>query len=738
MKNNILKIFVISVLTLGIFQSYAQEKTFSTEGWWKPAAEKFSPVVHQDNSITFRLNEPDAKQVAVLFGEWDVEKKQMNKDKSGNWTVTIDKKEPGIYQYNFLVDGHIKKLDPVNPEVKVGTNVYGSLVEVLGTPSRFDQLQDVPHGEVDIITYRSTALNRTRKMYVYVPRLYQGLSGKEFPVLYLRHGGGDNESSWVNDGRADVILDNLIHKGQAKPMLIVMTNGLIDGSWSSGSTPEGIKNLEDELLSDVIPLVEKRYHVSKNKKDRAIAGLSMGGGQSVVIGLRNPDKFSYVGDFSAGILSDPEIKIDTYVPELFDNSTSINDQLEILWIACGSKDPRYQGHKNFVSLLQNNGIQAEFHEGQYGHEWQFWRNQLRDFSKELFQENDLQLKMVDRKATVRTKALYANLWKIQQQGVMFGHHDYPSYGVGWRGDPGRSDVKNITGAHPAVYSLDMHNIKDTKIEFIKEVYKRGGVSMLVWHQNNPLTKSEDAQYPVGTAWDNTRVVDQILTEGSPMNIKYKRRLDKVAEAFHAMKDENGVPIPVIFRPLHEHTQSWNWWGSKATSKEEFIDFWKFIIVYLRDEKGVHNVIYAISPQMDEVYNDPQGRLLYRWPGDRYVDILAMDCYHGRNTAAFVDNVKALSQLSTILQKPVAVSETGLENNHTADYWTNSVLPAFQGQNCTMVVAWRNEKTSHAFGPYPSDVSAADFLKFYNDPDTLFEDDLPDMYTMPKDISVVSP
>ena len=257
MKNNILKIFVISVLTLGIFQSYAQEKTFSTEGWWKPAAEKFSPVVHQDNSITFRLNEPDAKQVAVLFGEWDVEKKQMNKDKSGNWTVTIDKKEPGIYQYNFLVDGHIKKLDPVNPEVKVGTNVYGSLVEVLGTPSRFDQLQDVPHGEVDIITYRSTALNRTRKMYVYVPRLYQELSGKEFPVLYLRHGGGDNESSWVNDGRADVILDNLIHKGQAKPMLIVMTNGLIDGSWSSGSTPEGIKNLEDELLSDVIPLVEK-------------------------------------------------------------------------------------------------------------------------------------------------------------------------------------------------------------------------------------------------------------------------------------------------------------------------------------------------------------------------------------------------------------------------------------------------------------------------------------------------
>lgn len=735
MKNITLKIIIFFLLPAGIFQSYAQTETFSTEGWWNPAQEKFSPVVNQDNSITFRLKEPEAKEVAVLFGEWNVEKKQMQQDENGSWTVILGKKDPGIYQYNFLVDEHIKKLDPVNPEVKVGTNIYGSIVEVPGLPSRFDELQDVPHGEVHIITYKSTELHGSRKMFVYVPKLYQALPDTDFPVLYLRHGGGDNESSWIHDGRANIILDNLIHKGEARPMLIVMTNGLIDGTWSSGSTVEGISRLEVELLNDVIPLIEKRYRVGNDKKDRAIAGLSMGGGQSVVIGLRNLDKFSYIGDFSAGILSDPDIKIDSYIPKIFDNAKSINNQLDLFWIACGSKDPRFQGHQEFVSLLKNKGIEAEFHKGDFGHEWQFWRNQLRDFSKELFQEDLTQLKMVDPDATERTKALYSNLWKIQQQGVMFGHHDYPSYGVGWRGDSGRSDVKDITGAHPAVYSLDMNNITERKIEFVKQVYKRGGVSMLVWHQNNPLTESEDAQYPVGTAWDNTQVVDQILTQGSPMNIKYKRRLDKIAEAFHAMKDEDGVPIPVIFRPLHEHTQSWNWWGSEATSEEEFKDFWKFIIDYLKDKKGVHNVIYAISPQMDELYNDPQERLLYRWPGDKYVDILAMDCYHGRNTTAFIDNVKALSQLSSILQKPVAVSETGLENNHTADYWTESVLPAFKGQKCAMVVAWRNEKTSHAFGPYPSDISAADFFKFYNDPDTFFEGDLPDMYSKPKDNTV---
>jgi mannan endo-1,4-beta-mannosidase len=346
----------------------------------------------------------------------------------------------------------------------------------------------------------------------------------------------------------------------------------------------------------------------------------------------------------------------------------------------------------------------------------------------------VKLYIVDQLATLETRALYANLWLIQQKGFMFGHHDYPSYGVGWQGDADRSDVKDITGDHPAVYSLDMRDITPTKIDFIKAAHKRGGISMICWHQYNPLTQSPGAPYPVGTAWDNTKVVDQILQEGSAMNIKYKKILDDVASAFFSMKDDNGKLIPVIFRPLHEHTQTWNWWGSSATTEEEFIAFWKFIVKYLRDVKEVHNVLYAISPQMDAVYADAKSRLLFRWPGNDWVDFVGMDCYHGRNTSAFISNLISLSSLSQELKKPVGVTETGLENNHTADYWTSNILTPLRDKYCSMVVAWRNEKTQHAYGPYPSDISADNFKIFYNDKFTLFERDLPNMYVMPDGVT----
>jgi mannan endo-1,4-beta-mannosidase len=346
------------------------------------------------------------------------------------------------------------------------------------------------------------------------------------------------------------------------------------------------------------------------------------------------------------------------------------------------------------------------------------------------------LSMVDADATPETKALYANLYLVaRQHGTMFGHHDYPSYGVGWRGDKDRSDVKDIVGEHPAVYSLDMAGLNDRKVEFIKDAHRRGGLSMLVWHQSNPLTEGPDARYPVGTAWDNTKVVDQILTEGSEMNIKYKKRLDGVAEWFHKMRDDEGRPIPVIFRPLHEHTQSWNWWGSSATTDEEFIAFWRFIVSYLRDQKGVHNVIYAISPQMDDVYDDPKGRLMFRWPGNEWVDFLGMDCYHFLKRAAWESNVAAMSELSDTLGKPVGVTETGLEKNHKATYWTDDVLPALKNTNISMVVAWRNDNPNHAWGPYPSDSTADNFKIFYDDDWTLFEGELPKMYKMPKGVKV---
>lgn len=725
---------VVSLLSMALQPLNAQKQPvkFSTEGWWKPAGPVFSPDIHPDRSITFRVKAPKAKQVLLNFGEWDVVPQSMTKDKDGAWSVTTKPVESGIYQYTFSIDG-VQALDMCNPMVKAGTSVYGSIVEVHDGNARFDEEQNIAHGEVHILKYTSTSFKKLRNMYVYLPAEYTNNPQKSYPVLYLRHGGGDNEGSWINDGKAAVILDNLIAANKAVPMLIVMSNGLTDGSWAGGSTVEGMQTLEKELFADIIPMIESRYRVKTDKNNRAIAGLSMGGGQAYVIGLRNLDKISYVGQFSAGILSDGTFNYEKYIPGVVSQPQNINKELKLLWISCGTKDPRYNGHRDFISNLKKRDIKHEFHDMKAGHEWSFWRSQLNDFAQKLFRNQTVELSMVDKQATPETKALYANLWLIQQKGVMFGHHDYPSYGIGWRGDKDRSDVKDLVGDYPAVYSLDMSGINQKKIDFVKAAYKRGGISMLVWHQSNPLTEGPGTKYPVGTAWDNTKVVDQILQEGSSMNIKYKKRLDGVAEALLSMKDDDGRLIPVIFRPLHEHTQAWNWWGSSATSEKEFIDFWRFIVYYLRDVKNVHNVIYAISPQMDDVYADTKARLMFRWPGNEYVDFLGMDCYHGRKTEAFVSNLKGLSDVSRILQKPVGVTETGLENDHTTDYWTSSVLEPLKDNMSCMVVAWRNDNPKHAFGPYLNDVSATDFKSFYNDEHTLFERDILDMYVMPNNI-----
>lgn len=387
MKKNVLFLLVMIISINGLTSSVnAQEKKnkFSTDGWWKPAEPPFSPVVNEDNSITFRVKAPGAKNVILHFDEWDVLSQPMVKDEHGVWSVTIHPVKPRLYQYVFEIDG-IRTIDFANPVVKAGTSVYGSVVEVHGSSiPRYDELQNVPHGEIHILKYISTPLHKPREMYVYLPAEYHKNNSEKFPVLYLRHGGGDSESSWTKDGRAGIILDNLIASGKAKPMLIVMSNGLTDGSWAGGSTVEGMDILEEELLNDIIPYIEQRYRVKKDKESRAIAGLSMGGGQAYVIGLRNPDKFSYIGQFSAGIMGDGNFSHDKYTPHIMENLENINKQLKLLWISCGTKDPRYDGHVEFVENLKKMGIKYEFHDSNYGHEWEFWRQQLRDFVQGIF------------------------------------------------------------------------------------------------------------------------------------------------------------------------------------------------------------------------------------------------------------------------------------------------------------------------------------------------------------------
>lgn len=354
----------------------------------------------------------------------------------------------------------------------------------------------------------------------------------------------------------------------------------------------------------------------------------------------------------------------------------------------------------------------------------------------------VRLTMVDPAATAETKALYSNLWAVAARGFMFGHHDDLWYGRYWYDEPGGSDTKAVCGDYPAVFSVDLASVMDNRASYdydkrenairrrvMLEAYARGEVIVACCHLNNPLTD--------GDSWDNSNdnVVASILTEGSAQHTAYLGWLDRLADFALDLKAADGTLVPFVFRPYHEHTQTWSWWGSKCTTEEQFIALWRMTVRHLRDTRGVHNLIYAVSPQMDGEYADAKGRLLFRWPGDEWVDFVGMDCYHGLDTRAFVANVEAMSEVHRRVHKPVGVTETGLENDHKADYWTEDVLPALRNQPCAMVVAWRNDNPRHAYGPYPSDSTADNFRRFFDDPWTRFECDLPDMYTMPRNVTV---
>lgn len=359
------------------------------------------------------------------------------------------------------------------------------------------------------------------------------------------------------------------------------------------------------------------------------------------------------------------------------------------------------------------------------------------------------LSLVDGSATEQTQALYANLWKIQFEGTLFGHHDDLLYGRNWLKEPGNSDIRNVVGDYPGVYSLDFAEImdpqsalddlqlNDARRSTIIEAYDRGQVIIANSHVNNPLTG--------GDAWDNSNsnTVSEILKTGTTTNKTFKSWLDNLASFANSLKGSDGKLIPIIFRPFHEHTQGWSWWGTNTTSEQDFIDLWRFTVGYLRDEKQVHNFIYAISPQIDQLGS--RDNILFRWPGDDYVDFIGMDSYHGTSTSSYSSNLRNLSRVSIEKGKPCGVTETGIEgilngNGENYDsYWTNEIGEPLAGKNISMVVLWRNEydpnnQGNHFYAPFEGHSSTANFQEFYKNPLILFNSDLPDMYSMPSDIN----
>lgn len=341
-------------------------------------------VVNADRTVTFSLRAPQADTVQ-LAGDFVTGAQEMTKAGDGTWTFTSAPLRPAMYGYTLIIDGVRSLLDPRNPMIKPGETTSESMFEVRGEqPAAYD-VQAVPHGTVHVNYYRSKTFNGADRMvYVYTPPGYE-TSNTKYPVLYLLHGAGDTESGWTSIGRANLILDNLIAQGKAKPMLVVMPFGRPGQAVTFGptATPAAAvgRQFPNDVLDDVLPFVEKVYRISGKADERAIAGLSMGGAQTLEIALNHPDLFHYVGAFSSAIFGgDPA---QAYGP-VFNDAAGANKKLKLFYLYCGDADFLFEANKTFHAALDQKGIKHTFTVSPDGHVWRNWRDYLADFAPRLF------------------------------------------------------------------------------------------------------------------------------------------------------------------------------------------------------------------------------------------------------------------------------------------------------------------------------------------------------------------
>jgi len=339
---------------------------------------------------------------------------------------------------------------------------------------------------------------------------------------------------------------------------------------------------------------------------------------------------------------------------------------------------------------------------------------------------------IDKAATKETTSLYRNLKKLSGKGFMFGHQDALAYGVNWKYEDGRSDIKDVTGDYPAVYGWELGHLEIDKPvnldsvpfkkmqQLIIQGYDRGGVITISWHLNNPLTGK--------SAWDPAAgTVSSILPGGSKNNL-YKEWLDKVAAFMIGLKDENGTFIPVIFRPYHELNGNWFWWGGKHCSSEEFKKLWIFTVSYLRDEKKLHHLLYAYNTDRFSSREE----YLEKYPGDEWVDVIGFDIYQ-RNSSneKFISDIdkmlSTLEDLSKEKNKIPALTEFG-GNLSDSSWWTGTFLKAIGNHQISYVLGWRNAGAKSTgelefYVPYRGQSTEKDFVKFYQDAKTLFGEDV---------------
>jgi mannan endo-1,4-beta-mannosidase len=358
--------------------------------------------------------------------------------------------------------------------------------------------------------------------------------------------------------------------------------------------------------------------------------------------------------------------------------------------------------------------------------------------------------LADTGRTVRTENLLASLKQLSQEGnYMFGHHDDTVYGIGWVGDSARSDVQSVCGDKPAVLSFDLghlelgntENLDGVPFERIRQEaiahFDKGGMVTMSWHLDNPLSGS--------SSWvsDSLKEVERntvaSVLDGGDRHELFLGWLDRIADFMNSLVTPYGVKVPVLFRPWHEHSGSWFWWGQDLCTADQYKALWRMTAVRLK-ERGVQNVLYAYSP--NSMGNATKETFMERYPGDDIIDLIGLDQYcfsEEGDTAAITryaadldNNLSMICDIAAEHGKAVALTETGFESLKANDWWTQTLAPVLARHPISYVLVWRNahDKPGHFYAPYPGHPSVADFVRFYNDPKTLFLKDVNGLYIKP--------
>jgi enterochelin esterase family protein len=300
----------------------------------------------------------------------------MTRDESGVWSVTVGPVVSGIHEYSFNVDG-LSMIDPGNRAIKPMRNPRTSILDLPGRPPALHDFQDVPHSRVGLHWYASKSLGRIRPLQVYTPPGYDANTATRFPTLYLFHGSGDNEATWVAHGHAHWIFDNLFAQKRAQPMIVVMLDGHAVPPGGTTDRSAALAAFERDLLEDAMPFVAANYRTREEAAQRAIIGLSMGGGQSLNIGLKHPGRFAWVGGMSSSVGG---------AADLLGDGAALNRQLKLLWFACGKEDFLLRANQELAAAMTAKNVRHTYVETEGNHSWPVWRKYLADFAPLIFRE----------------------------------------------------------------------------------------------------------------------------------------------------------------------------------------------------------------------------------------------------------------------------------------------------------------------------------------------------------------